>query len=231
MAKQEKSKPDPLSPEWTDYVMGLFEPKELIDGNPLTFGLRRVAELLVGEIISSKPTQVIVSHPPGIGLSGKTTVQYEVQFLVTREDGTQYVKTFADVADTWEANTDDMFLVHGSATASTKAEGRALRKALKIKAVAAEELTKKDASKYIGESSDQVEERISKDQINFINRKCQVLDIDVMKFINSGDKFYQSIYEVKKGVASKMIQRLSEMTNNKSLIVEGIKGYKEDWNK
>lgn len=231
MAKQEESKPDPSSPEWTDYVMGFFEPKELIDGNPLTFGLRRVAELLVGEIISSKPTQVIISHPPGIGLSGKTTVQYEVQFLVTRKDGTQYVKTFADVADTWEANTDDIFLVHGSATASTKAEGRALRKALKIRAVAAEELTKKDASKYLGQTSDQAEERISKDQINFINLKCQKMDIDVMKFINSGDKFYQSVYEVKKDVAAKMIQHITEMSKNKSLIVEGIKGYKEDWNK
>jgi len=85
MDKQKESEvPDMLSPEWNDYVLTLFSDKELIDGNPLTAGLRRVAELLVGEIISSKPVSVerIETGDP----IGKTTVVYEVQFLVKKGD-------------------------------------------------------------------------------------------------------------------------------------------------
>ena len=55
--------------------------------------------------------------------------------------------TFCDVADSWEGNTDDMFCVYSTATAATRAEGRALRKALRLRVVAAEEVTKKDTAK------------------------------------------------------------------------------------
>ena len=37
--------PHITSPEWNDYVISLFESNELIDGMPLSAGLRRVAEL------------------------------------------------------------------------------------------------------------------------------------------------------------------------------------------
>lgn len=81
--KKEEQRPDVLSPEWNDYVLELFTEKELIDGNPLTTGLRRVAELLIGEIISSKPTdvQVLQTNNP----VGKTTVTYEVQFWLKQK--------------------------------------------------------------------------------------------------------------------------------------------------
>ena len=50
--------PDITSPEWNGYVMGMFTEKELYDGNPLVAGLRRVAELVIGPIVFSGPTQV-----------------------------------------------------------------------------------------------------------------------------------------------------------------------------
>lgn len=228
MDKQKESEvPDMLSPEWNDYVLTLFSDKELIDGNPLTAGLRRVAELLVGEIISSKP--VSVERIETGDAIGKTTVVYEVQFLVKKGDK-EYVKTYADVSDVWCNNTDDIFAVHAPATASTKAEGRALRKALKLRVVAAEELCKKDVSKLLSESSLNTD-RINKDQINFIDLKCKNLNIDVEKFINSGENNYKSVYEVKKDVASKMIKRLTELSSGSKAISEDILGYKNDWNK
>ena len=73
--------PDPTSPEWNDYVLGLFAENELYDGRPLCAGLRRVAELLLGRIVISRPTQVF---PPTAGDTiGRATVIWEVVF----EDG------------------------------------------------------------------------------------------------------------------------------------------------
>lgn len=227
MAKQKESKPDCLSPEWNDYVMGHFQDNELIDGNPLTAGLRRVAELLIGEIISSKPVDVQLMQTTDP--IGRCVVTYEVQFLIKNGE-TEFVKTYADVSDVWAGNTDDLFAVHGPATASTKAEGRALRKALKIRAVAAEELCKKDVSKFLGEQTKQHEDRITKDQVNFVDMKCKKLDIDVMAFINSGSKDYRSVYEIKRDTAAKMIKEINKFSNDESLIKEEFKTYKEGWN-
>lgn len=228
MDKQEESKvPSMLSPEWNDYAMGFFTEKELIDGNPLTAGLRRVAELLIGEIISSKPVQVnrIETNDP----IGKTTVVYEVQFLVKRDDK-EYIKTYADVADVWAGNTDDLFAVHAAATASTKAEGRALRKALKLRVVAAEELCKKDVSQFLSQQSSQHEERIKPEQIKYIDINCKKLNIDVTKFINSGEKVYNSIYEVKRDTAAKMIDIINKIKRGDQDLNKDLQGYKEDWN-
>ena len=52
--------PNPTSPDWNDYVLSLFDEKELYDGRPLCAGLRRVAELVMGRIVSSRPTQVLL---------------------------------------------------------------------------------------------------------------------------------------------------------------------------
>lgn len=228
MDKQNESNaPDMLSPEWSDYVMTFFTEKELIDGNPLTAGLRRVAEMLVGEIISSKPVDVqrTETNDP----IGKTTVIYEVQFLVRNGDK-EYIKTYADVADVWAGNTDDLFAVHAPATAATKAEGRALRKALKIRAVAAEELCKKDVSEYLSQQSGQLDERIKPEQIKYLDMNCKKMDIDVIKFINSGEKEYNSIYEVKRETAAKMIDIINKIKRGDQDLKEGLKGYKENWN-
>ena len=70
--------PSVTSPEWNDYVLSLFEENELYDGRPLCAGLRRVAELLLGEIVSSKPTQIF---PPLKGDEiGRATVIWEIVF-------------------------------------------------------------------------------------------------------------------------------------------------------
>jgi hypothetical protein len=219
--EETQERPEYLSPEWNDYVMGLFQPNELIDGNPNVAGLRRVAELLIGEIVSSKPTQVFPVLSEGIG---RATVVYEIVFDV---NGSGKTKTYGDTAELWAGNTDDLFCVHAAATASTKAEARSLRKALKIRAVAAEELCKKDVSKYVAEEDNN---RITSDQINFIGLKCKKLDIDVMLFVNSGAKQYKSIYEVTRDTAAKMIKRIHTFSSDNSLIDDNIKNYKEDWN-
>ena len=134
----EEDVPSMLSDEWHDYVMSHFKSNELIDGNPVCAGLRRVSELLLGSVIESGPSQVFpATDNDG---PGRATVVYKIVFDWMHSG---LPKTFSEVADVWHGNTDDLFCAHPVATASTRAEGRALRKALKLRVLAAEELAKR----------------------------------------------------------------------------------------
>jgi hypothetical protein len=218
--------PSMLSPEWHDYAMKLFDPSELIDGHPLVAGLRRVSELVLGPIVFSGPTQVFPVQRDDH--HGRATVIFSVEFA----NGMRY----AEVADSWEGNTDDMFCAYAVAIASTRAEARALRKALKIKGVAAEELTKKDTAKIVREisntkaSSDgdyNEQSRMSDAQYNFMDVKCKQLNIDGKKLfkefnVDSGKK-------VSKKVASDIIDKLNDYQRDKNSIPASITGYQEGW--
>lgn len=219
--------PSITDPEWNDYVMGLFTKKEMYDGNPLVAGLRRVAELVLGTIVYSGPTQVF--PPQRDDHHGRATVVFTVEF----ENGMK----FSEVADCWEGNTDDMFCAYAIATASTRAEGRALRKALRIRAVAAEEMTKKDTAKIVRDLSAQKDtsdggyddsSRMSDAQYNFIDVKCRQLGINgaiLFKTIFSVD----NNRKISKKVASDIIDRLNEYQRDKSTIPEEVLGYVEEW--
>ena len=168
--------PAMTDPEWNDYVMSMFTDKEMYNGNPLVNGLRRV-KVVLGPIVYSGPTQVF--PPQRDDHHGRATVVFTVEF--------QNGMRFSEVADCWEGNTDDIFLcLCNRKAASTRAEGRALRKALRIKAVAAEEMTKKDTTKIVRELSAKKESsdggyddssRMSDAQSNFIDVKCRQLNI------------------------------------------------------
>lgn len=221
--------PGMLSPEWHEHVMTLFDKSELIDGNPLVAGLRRVAEIVLGPIIFSGPTQVFPVKESDH--HGRATVVFTVEF----ESGLRY----AEVADVWEGNTDDMFCAYAVATASTRAEGRALRKALKIRGVAAEEITRKNTAEIVRTASQTASNastdgdfnesaRMSDAQHNFIDVKCKQLNV-------SGKDLFKQIFKadagrkVSKKVASDIIDQLNEYQRDKTSIPESITGYQEEW--
>lgn len=220
--------PSMLSPEWNDYAMALFEEGELVDGKyPLVAGLRRVAELAIGPIMFSGPTQVFPVQRDDH--HGRATVVFAVEFA----NGQRY----AEVADSWEGNTDDMFCAFAVAIASTRAEARALRKALKIKGVAAEELTKKDTAKIVRDISKQKESsdgdyddqsRMSDAQLNFIDVKCRQLNLN-------GTSLFKELFnadtnkKVSKKVASDIIDKLNDFQKDRGSIPESLKGYQEEW--
>ena len=219
--------PSVTDPGWNDYVMSKFIDKELYDGNPLVHGLRRVAELVIGSIVRSGPTQVF--PPQRDDHHGRATVVFTVEF----ENGMIY----SEVADCWEGNTDDMFCAYAIATASTRAEGRALRKALRIRAVAAEEMTKKDTAKIVRDLSAKKEvsdggyddsSRMSDAQHNFIDVKCKQLGVN-------GALLFTTVFNVDnnrkitKKVASDIIDTLNEYQRDKTTIPEAILGYAEEW--
>lgn len=222
------------SQEWHEYIMSKFEKRELIDGNPTCAGLRRVAEDVLGSIIVSRPSQVFPSTD--VNGPGRATVVFEVVF--NWMDSGQ-MRTFSDVADVWHGNTDDLFCAHPVATASTRAEGRALRKALKIRCLAAEELArKKDIESIVRDSVNssktvdgewQEDDSISNPQINFVDAKCKQLDINVLAFINSGSEQYDSINNVSKKTGISMLATLNEYQNKKRKIPDSILGYDPNW--
>jgi hypothetical protein len=217
--------PDYNSTEWSDYVMTKFARNELIDGNPVCAGLRRVAELMLGSIIESGPEQVFPSTDSN--KPGRATVVYKVVFDWMN---TGFLKTYKEVADVWHGNTDDLFCAHPAATASTRAEGRALRKALKIRALAAEELAKKDIVGIVQATTADwnPEDTISNQQVTFINNKCKQLDIDVRKFVNMGSAQYESINDVTRNTAQKMLRQLNDY-QQKGGIPKQAQGYESDW--
>ena len=221
---------DPEAPpynsrEWSDYVMAKFDKSELIDGNPICAGLRRVSEMMLGTVVESGPEQVFPSTDPN--KPGRATVVYKVVFDWMN---TGYFKTFREVADVWHGNTDDLYCAHPVATASTRAEGRALRKALKIRALAAEELAKKDIVGIVQATTADwnPEDTISNQQVTFVNNKCKQLDIDVRKFVNMGSKKYESVSDVTRNTPQKMLRQLNDYQQNGN-IPEQVQGYESDW--
>ena len=231
---EDPDKPSITSPEWHDYVMQFFQPNELVEGNPITAGLRRVAELLLGDIMESGQFNVVA--PSNDDGPGRATVTYRVTFNWMNSG---QMRTYADTADVWHGNTDDLFCAHPVATASTRAEGRALRKALKIRALAAEELSKKDIVSIVKQTTApkttdgdwNPEDRISSQQIGFIDNKCKQLDISVSGFINSGKNSYSRIDSITKNTASEMIKQLNKYQNGDTSVPEEISGYDPEWRK
>lgn len=222
----ENNTPDPTSPEWNEYVLSLFEKNERYDGRPLCHGLRRVAELLLGRIVSSRPTQVFA--PQSGNEIGRATVVWELVF----QDGS----VFSDVADCWEGNTDDAFCVFNTATAATRAEGRALRKALRLRTVAAEEMTTKDTASVarnlsqtkavVGEEFDE-NRKMSDAQLRLLNKMGSQYNVDLVKMF----KTQLSLNSARLTIdgASKGIKLLHKYQANSSTIPEEVLGYDEDW--
>jgi hypothetical protein len=177
------------------------------------------------------PTQ---TWPVEGSLAGRATVQYEIKIAWKQgmPDGSYGgIRTFGDVADTYAGNSAALFAAYAVATSSTRAEGRCLRKALKLRCLSAEEVTTEDVEKSVAEATP---DAIGKEQITFIDQRCKKLDLDVVKFINYNpatqavDNSFRSIYDVNKSQAAGFIQDLNKLTNAREKIPEGIKGY-IDW--
>lgn len=162
----EESKPNITDPNWTEYVLSQFTENEKDKGMPKVDGLRRVAHLLLGPF--SEDTQVI--QCPTTDNAGRATVVVRIEF----KDKTY----FSGVADVYSGNTDRKFAVHPTATAETRAEGRALRKALKLtKVLSAEELYGADQDEPDGVSS----ERIPSGMVNSLKIMSDRAGVDLIK--------------------------------------------------
>lgn len=140
MTTQSPSTPAPRSPtisptayDWHNHVMACFDKQELLNGYPTADALRRVFEQLIGTIISST---VEVIQAPEVKNHRTATVVVKIKYVA---HGTGYTCEISDVADCYEGNSIEPYWRHASSTSATKAEGRALRKGLRLRTLAAEE--------------------------------------------------------------------------------------------
>ena len=224
--------PSPTDKEWSDYVLSQFSEDEKYNGLPTIDGLRRVATLLIGDIVR-QDTQIVQcpSQP-----DNRATAIHTIEFLNGySNNGIQVCKSFSGAADSYWGNTDKIFNKYPVAMAETRAECRALRRALNLKTVSVEEISEiaKQENVICPDELNLETGRITNNQINFleilVRNDQRGLDIDLQKFVQTK---YPNINNIKELLHSQSLilqKELSELQQDKTKIPDEIKGYKIDW--
>lgn len=214
-------------PAWTDHVLSLLSDDEKISGNPTTDGLRRIFEIALNCRIISSTSQVVQTPDPSN--EKRATVCHSITYrLDPHQPDTEgfNIITVDGSADVYWGNCDKIFRNHPVAVAETRAEGRALRRALRLKkVVAAEELAESIEDNVDGLTST----KISSNQINFIDVIAQRLNINVIKLLETLDITYDTIYNIKHENAVIAVQKLNFYQQNMADIPDSLIGYQESW--
>jgi len=226
--KSDDVMPAYASEAWHDYVMRQFREDELMDGAPTCDGCRRVVEAVLGPIVA---TQIFHITPPSTLNNGTATIGVKVDVAVNNEGHplNGNVVTVEEVADVNRDNCDPPYHKYASATAASRAEGRALRKLLRLRNVHVAEEVSEQAEQPENDIDWVVDEPITDSQINVIDMLCRRMDIDVMGFVNSGRSFYKDVNEVKKSVAQRMIMELNKLQRQVKDKPVGVEKYNSQW--
>ena len=215
---------------WTDYVLSFLEEEEKIMGNPTTDGLRRIFEKVMDCEITHCDTSVVQS--PSRDNEMRATVTHTITYILNRENLPESKTTFLNsrsvtgAADVYWGNCDKIFRNHPVAVAETRAEGRALRRALRLrKVVAAEEI----ASDIEDDVNGFTVGKISNTQINFVDVMARRLDINVNQLLRSMNMEIENIRNLTHDQAISIIRKLSEYQQNINDIGDDLKSYDENW--
>ena len=210
--------PKEHDPEWSEYLLDQLSDSELINGAPTVDGLRRITEKCFGEIIGSK-SEII--DTPTAQNNQRCTIKHT---LTIAKYGTAHSIVVDGCVDVLYHKTPYPFKDHLVATADTRAEGKALRRALKIRVVTAEELQNEDEQEAL--SSDEL---VNDQQILAINQLCKRLDISVVPLVTGEYKKTKTIKELRNLEARLLISKLSEFQRTPDDIPKTYIGYNENW--
>lgn len=205
-----KVNPRPGDTDWEDFVLSKLTEKEVEGGHPSTAGLRRIAPGLLGRFIDSGP---ITTFNPQQSNDHRATIVYEIvyvnkYFIPEEDDENEKIIRIREVADAWENNIDgDIFKKFPSSIASTRAEGRALRKALLLSVAVKEELSTEDFVPVNAVSSDEDKPITSTQKTTIINI-CKRKKIDLDALIKWGKN--DSMDELSKERAKDIIKWLND---------------------
>lgn len=211
----ENNIPSINDPAWHQYAMSHFTVDELVDGCPSTDGLRRVANLLIGEIIDTK---LKVHQVPDSTNNYRATISVEMVF----NTATGQIR-FSDIADCNLQNADREYAKFPTAMAMTRAEGRCLRKALRLRKIIAIE-EKANETTVVNEpkiNAESLPDRITQTQIAGIKLLSARAGISYDKFL--ADKKIANIESITFSEAAELCSVLSEYFNSPNNVPEGIK--------
>jgi hypothetical protein len=169
-----------------------FEEKDGVK-YPKAGGLRRLVQKLLGPIVKSGPVQVTQTDNESATVVYELHIMYNVVNITNanqsiREDDllSSQLRVYSAAANVYRGNTPDIFAVHSVATAETRAEGRALKRALYLSTYTAEEMNNdKDVSAVFMVKEKSLESKIKSTQITAITTLCGRLGIDVHKFTSN----------------------------------------------
>lgn len=225
----EEVKPKTVSPndlEWTDYVLGLLSEDEKIAGNPTTDGLRRIFEIALNCRVLSSTTKVVQCPDPNN--EKRATVVHSISYYLNGSDQTPASLNIVAVdgsADVYWGNCDKVYRNHPVAVAETRAEGRALRRALKLrKVVAAEELAKDIEDHPDHDTVD----KITNNQLNFIDVLSKRMNVNVIKLLDNLAVQRDSVYNILHSDAVNVVKQLTEF-QQKNIVPEDLSGYESNW--
>lgn len=224
MTGEEPAEPEVIpnmdSPEWTPFALSKLLPDESYEGCPKVDGLLRLVAVYVGDIIKMKAKTV---QAPNSTNGNHSCVEYKIK--IDCKDGKK--RTYADVADVFEGNGNEGNFAwrYSSASCSTRALSRALRRALKLRNVVTFE-----------EKSDIPEDETAKfgfitnAQINWFDTMCRRNKINTWLFLNSGDTKYASIGKIPYDDAREKVGELNKLQSKRDKIPDELKGFVEGWN-
>ena len=210
-------RPQEYDPEWSEYLLDQLSDSELINGAPTVDGLRRITEKCFGEIVESKSD--IVETPTSQN-NQRCTIRHT---LTINKYGSGQSISVDGCVDVLYHKTPYPFKDHLVATADTRAEGKALRRALKIRVVTAEELQNEDEAETLS-----ADELINDQQVLALNQLCKRLDISVVPFVTAEYKV-KTINELRNLEGRLLISKLSDLQRTPKDIPKPCIGYDDNW--
>jgi hypothetical protein len=171
------------SPEWQEFILSELTEEEQMDGYPRCFGLRRLAQKYLGDFEFAGPVNYDV-HPTD--QSRVVTVLYELRIYWKLGFNVDYgnldiqfpVRIFRGLADCVESSRNK-YAMHPAASAETKAESRALKKALGLNITSAEEMVSGYSEDVFKPSAPSDIKPISDKIKTMINTKLKVVGVEL----------------------------------------------------
>lgn len=214
--EEQESGPCCTDENWVDYIFDQLSDRELINGAPTTDGLRRVTEKVFGAIIGSD-TDVLEVPKTDDGDNARATVKHTL--TIEKHDGMGIVQISACV-DVLARKLPAPFNYHLISTACTRAEGKALRRALKIRVQTLEELTNDDDLEV------STSELANDQQIAVIKTLCKRHNVNLVKLVKNKSKA-KNLKEVSNLEARLIFKELDGFQRNK--VDKEFKGYDANW--
>lgn len=225
MGKAKNKTPEINDIEWTDHVLGLLSDDEKINDNPTTDGLRRIFEIAMDCTIIESSSDVVQTPDPNN--QQRATVVHNLTYVLNNPDIDAIFKTRSvnGSADVYWGNCDKVYRNHPVAVAETRAEGRALRRGLRLRKVVAAEEIAKEVEDIDGDSVG----KISTNQVNFIDVLAKRLNVNVKSLVTSLNIDTANLLGLAHDEAVLIIRKLSSLQQNIEDIPEDIMNYDSNW--